>query len=146
MPEAGGGYVKIIPRGNDLFYFDRQVIFTDLYIDNECVNANRPAHNGRIILTKNIQLLNNLNLNYSDNSFAVEVSAMDYGNLHKLQYEYRLNKNEEWTKLEGNRIYFNKLAPGTYQLQVRDNEIMIMKRCKCYTFHQCVSANSGFLI
>lgn len=116
---GGGGYVKIIPRGNDLFYFDRQVIFTDLYIDNECVNANRPAHNGRIILTKNIQLLNNLNLNYSDNSFAVEVSAMDYGNLHKLQYEYRLNKNEEWTKLEGNRIYFNKLAPGTYQLQVR---------------------------
>lgn len=116
---GGGGYVKMIPNSNELFYFDRQVIFTDLYIDNECVNANKPAHNGRIILTKNIQLLNDLNLNYYDNSFAVEVSAMDYGNLHKLQYEYRLNKNEEWIKLEGNRIYFNKLAPGTYQLQVR---------------------------
>lgn len=116
---GSGGYVKIEPRDKNFLYFDKHVIFTNLYIDNECVNANQPARDGYIYLTKNIQLLNRLDLDYSNNSFAVEVSAMDYGNLHKLHYEYKLNEDDKWTKLDGNRIYFNKLTPGTYQLQVR---------------------------
>lgn len=116
---GSGGYVKIIPRNDGIYYYDRKVNFTDLYINNKCVNVNELASNGSVILLKNIQLLDKLELDYSDNSFAIEVSAMDYGNLHKLQYEYKLNKNEEWIRLEGNRIYFNKLMSGTYHLQVR---------------------------
>ena len=77
----------------------------------------------RVILSKNIQLLEEITLNYSDNNFALEVSAMDYSNLHKLQYVYRFDNKEDWLNLEGNRIYFNKLSPGTYKLQVKVNEI-----------------------
>ena len=75
------------------------------------------------MLQKNIQLLDEITVNYSDNNFALEISAMDYGIQHKLQFAYRLGAGEEWIKLEGNKIYFNKLSPGTYPLQVRVNEV-----------------------
>ncbi len=103
-----GGYVKVIPRAGEHCPHRRKVVFTHLYIDNEPV-----------IPGKNIQLLDLLELDYAHNSFAVEVSAMDYGNLHKLHYEYRLDKAGKWIKLEGNRIHFTKLMPDTYRLQVR---------------------------
>ena len=79
-------------------------------------------HDGRMLLKKNIQLTDNITLDYTDYNFALEVSAMDYGNLHKLEYAYRLGNNEEWIKLDGNRIYFNKLSPGKYDLEVKVND------------------------
>jgi len=63
---------------------------------------------------------------------------MDYNSLHKLQYAYRLNKDEEWVKLEGNRIYFNKLSPGTYQLEVKvyeNNNSYKNSKASCLTIH-----------
>ena len=94
--------------------------------------------NGRILLHKNIQLLNEITMDYSDSNFALEVSSMDYNSLHKLQYAYRLNKDEEWVKLEGNRIYFNKLSPGTYQLEVKvyeNNNSYKNSKASCLTIH-----------
>lgn len=93
---------------------------------------------GRILLNKNIQLLNEITMDYSDSNFALEVSSMDYNSLHKLQYAYRLNKDEEWVKLEGNRIYFNKLSPGTYQLEVKvyeNNNSYKNSKASCLTIH-----------
>ena len=58
--------------------------------------------------------------------------------MHKLQYAYRLNKDEEWVKLEGNRIYFNKLSPGTYQLEVKvyeNNNSYKNSKASCLTIH-----------
>ena len=116
---GSGGYVTIYPHDKSFYHVDKRVVFTNLYIGNECVNANQPTRDGIIHLSKNIQLLNKLDIDYSSNSFDIEFSAMDYGNLHKLQYEYKLKESDKWTKLDGNRIYFNKLTPGTYQLEVR---------------------------
>lgn len=48
---------------------------------------------------------------------------MDYGTQHKLQFAYRMDAKEEWVSFEGNRIYFNKLSPGIYHLQVKVNEL-----------------------
>ncbi|MCD8044672.1 MAG: response regulator [Tannerellaceae bacterium] len=119
---GAGGYVKILPNSSGLYHYDRKVVFTEFYLANERVRAGTPTNDGRIILHKNIQLLDHISMNHSDNNFAFEVSAMDYSNLHKLQYLYRLGEKEEWIQLEGNRIYFNKLAPGTYHLQVKVKE------------------------
>ena len=44
---------------------------------------------------------------------------MDYQNRHKQQFAYRLGEQEEWVKLEGNRIHFNRLSYGTFRLQVK---------------------------
>ncbi|MGL4851698.1 MAG: hybrid sensor histidine kinase/response regulator transcription factor [Phocaeicola sp.] len=119
---GAGGYLQIATTESTPYYYDQKVIFTELYLANERVNVGEPISDGRILLAKNIQLSTKIELDYSDSNFAIELSAMDYGQLHKLYYLYRLDEKEEWIKLEGNRIYFNKLAPGEYRLQVKVNE------------------------
>ena len=116
---GSGGYLRINPRFINYRHKSHPVIYTSLYLANQRMEVGSKNSNGRILLNKNIQLLNEITMDYSDSNFALEVSSMDYNSLHKLQYAYRLNKDEEWVKLEGNRIYFNKLSPGTYQLEVK---------------------------
>jgi signal transduction histidine kinase/DNA-binding response OmpR family regulator/ligand-binding sensor domain-containing protein len=116
---GSGGYVCIKPEPTEDNTSKSKVVFTALYVADKYVDADTPLSDGRIILKRNIQLLNEINLDYTDTNFALEVSALDYYNLHKLQYFYRLSMNDKWALLEGNRIYFNKLSPGTYHLQVK---------------------------
>ena len=127
---GSGGYLRINISQPDFYSDDHKIIFTGLYIANQRIDVDYMNPEGRIILRKNIQLSEEINLNYSDNNFAIEVSAMDYSNLHKLQYVYRFGNDEDWLNLEGNRIYFNKLSPGKYKLQVKVNEIHNFKNNK----------------
>lgn len=117
-----GKYLKIYPELNKVHPNKHKVIFTGLYLTNQRIDVGNSTHDGRVLLDKNILLLDKIIMNYSDNNFALEVSAMDYGAQHKLQFAYRMGSKEEWVKLEGNRIYFNKLSPGIYRLQVKVNE------------------------
>lgn len=118
-----GKYLKIDP--NQALYHPNQhkVIFTGLYLANQRVDVEKKMHDGRILLQKNIQLLDEITMDYSDSNFALEISAMDYGTQHKLQFAYRMDAKEEWVSFEGNRIHFNKLSPGIYNLQVKVNEL-----------------------
>ena len=119
MIGGSGGYLKIKPRNSHVNLNNNNVTLTGFYIANKRIEVNDTINDGRVLLKKNIQLLNEITLNHYDNNFSFEVSAMDYENLHKLQYAYRLSDNDEWIKLEGNRIYFNKLSPGKYKLQIK---------------------------
>ena len=58
---------------------------------------------------------------YGDSNFLMQFSMLDYSNTQNIRFEYRLNKNNEWTSIpEGsNTIYFNRMMPGTYRLEVR---------------------------
>lgn len=116
---GSGGYLRVNPHAIHYLRNSHPVVYTSLYLANNRMEVGDKNSNGRILLKKNIQLLNEITMDYSDSNFALEVSSMDYSSLHKLKYAYRLNKNEEWVKLEGNRIYFNKLSPGTYNLEVK---------------------------
>ena len=129
---GSGGYLRINPRFINYRHESHPVIYTSLYLANQRMEVGSKNSSGRILLNKNIQLLNEITMDYSDSNFALEVSSMDYNSLHKLQYAYRLNKDEEWVKLEGNRIYFNKLSPGTYQLEVKVYE---NSKASCLTIH-----------
>lgn len=119
---GAGGYLQIPSKSSYLYQHNRHVMFTGLYVANERVHVGVPTAEHRIILDKNIQLMHHIDMPYSDRNFALEVSAMDYGHLHKIHYLYRLSNSGQWIKLEGNRIYFNNLAPGTYPLQVKVEE------------------------
>ena len=120
---AIGGYLKITPKSayNYNIRTDK-VVFTALYIANKIIEAGAKTTDGRIPLTRNIQLSNSISMDYSDSNFALELSSMNYLEQHKVQYSYRLNSQEEWIKLESNKIHFNKLSPGTYNLEVKINE------------------------
>ena len=135
---GSGGYLRINPRFINYRHESHPVIYTSLYLANQRMEVGSKNSSGRILLNKNIQLLNEITMDYSDSNFALEVSSMDYNSLHKLQYAYRLNKDEEWVKLEGNRIYFNKLSPGTYQLEVKvyeNNNSYKNSKASCLTIH-----------
>ena len=92
---------------------------TDRYVADEHISVGEETTGGRVLLPRNIQMLDEITLNYSDSHFALEVSAMDYINQHKRHYEYRLGNRDEWIKLERNRIYFNRLSPGSHTLYVK---------------------------
>lgn len=47
------------------------------------------------------------------------MSSLNYQALHKTLFAYRLEDHTEWIQLNGNTISFNKLHPGTYNLQVK---------------------------
>lgn len=115
-----GGYLKITPRPTN--FYNRTgspVVFTGLLLANQKMEVDSRTSNGRILLPKNIQLLEEITMDYSDSNFALEVSSMDFQNRHKQQFAYRLGEQEEWVKLEGNRIHFNRLSYGTFRLQVK---------------------------
>lgn len=119
---GAGGYVEIDPNIVPHHNYNHRIVYTGLYLNENRVEVDKPEEDGRVLLNKNMQLTDIIQLDYSDRHFSVEVSSMEYGELHKLQYVYRLNKNEKWYKLDGNRIYFNNLAPGKYMLEVKVKE------------------------
>ncbi|MDO4757058.1 MAG: two-component regulator propeller domain-containing protein, partial [Parabacteroides sp.] len=117
-----GGYLEIDPTTISANAPNHRVVFTELYLNESRVEVDKAESNGRILLKKNMQQTDAIHLKYSDNHFSIEVSTMEYGELHKQQYVYRLSKNSNWLKLDGNRIHFNKLTPGTYLLEVKVKE------------------------
>lgn len=89
-----------------------------MYIANELVKVGDTGSSNQAILKNNIQLVDEIELDYHDRSFMLEVSAMDYANIHKLRYFYRLD-GEEWLAFSGNDINFNKLSQGRYTVEVK---------------------------
>lgn len=117
-----GKYLKIVPGMNRYQSIPHKVVFTGFYLANQRIDVGTKTPDGRVLLKRNIQLSDEIAIDYSDYNFTLEVSAMDYGIQHKLHFAYRLGTDGEWIKLEGNKIYFNKLSPGTYKLQVKVDE------------------------
>ncbi|MGM9697449.1 MAG: two-component regulator propeller domain-containing protein [Prevotella sp.] len=58
---------------------------------------------------------------YDESTFSMQFSLLDYRNVENITFEYRLSKNHGWTSIpEGtNTIYFNRMMPGQYKLEVR---------------------------
>ncbi|MDR0348273.1 MAG: response regulator [Tannerella sp.] len=122
---AGGtnGIIKIYPQlvqHNN--YASSKIIFTAFYLSNQFVNAGDTLADGRVLLKENIQQVDNIEVKYSDN-FALDVSAMNYKDMNNTCFLYRISKKEEWIRLTGNRLFFNRLPPGTHSLEV------IMESC-----------------
>ena len=116
---GSGGYLKIKPVFLNMRPVNQQAIFTGLYVANQRIEPGTPLADGRMLLSNNISMTKEVTLNYSDTNFSIDVSAMDFGNLHKIKYDYRIGVNDDWVRLDGNRVNFNKLAPGSYLLQVK---------------------------
>lgn len=58
---------------------------------------------------------------YSENSFSMEFSLLNYKNTDNIGFQYRINGAKDWTSTnEGNNVLaFNKLRPGKYVIEVR---------------------------
>lgn len=114
-----GGYIRVFPESVPDIYSSPGIEFTELYVGNKRVEPEKSIRGRHVTLDKNIQLLDEISLNYEFNNFAVSVSSMDFRSFNKNIFAYRLDDNSEWIKFQGNTIHFNELAPGTYNLQIK---------------------------
>ena len=72
------------------------------------------------------------NIPYSENSFSLEFSLLNYKNVEDVCFQYRINGGEWRSTDDGvNSIPFNKLNPGDYQIEVRAcSNGMVSKKSK----------------
>ncbi len=109
---------------SDLIAFGTSDGITAFY--PEVVKANK-MEMGNVYLTNFIvdgKSINNLadqfTIPYSQNSFILEFSLLNYKNTDNISFQYRINEGNWNSTNEGaNAVSFNKLKPGTYTLEVR---------------------------
>lgn len=59
-------------------------------------------------------------LPYDENTFSMDFSLLNYKNTDNIIFQYKIN-NSDWISTEegNNRIFFNRLKPGSYTIKVR---------------------------
>jgi DNA-binding CsgD family transcriptional regulator len=101
-----------------------ELIFTDLKIFGRSVPVgNLP--DGRIILDKPIEASDDIWLNYSDLSFTIDFTAIDYTNPLDKDFSFMLEGfNEEWEKTPQGKpsVTYTNLDPGSYVFKVRHKD------------------------
>ena len=96
------------------------VHLTGLFIGRMAVNS-LTLSDGERVVNGPMSESRNFNLSYSDNSFTMEFSLLNFSNSENTIYEYRLDNSEVWTRTTAgsNSITFNHLQPGSYSIEVR---------------------------
>ncbi len=103
------GVVRFNPEKEIALKDDYPVLFTSLKL----VEPFEPE--GNIVYADEIKL------SYSQNTFALTIGVPSAIGLKGVKrYYYRLlPRGEEWIRMEGNRLSFTNLAPGSYTLEVK---------------------------
>jgi len=93
-----------------------KMVITELRILN---NEIKPNSNG--VLLRNINDVDELNLNFKDKVFSFEISALEYSNSQKNKYAYKLEGFEDdWNYIDTRRhITFTNLNHGKYTLKLK---------------------------
>ena len=94
-----------------------KIVATELYVNNTAVRQYDDASP----LQKSIVLTDRLSLAHSENSFAIQVASLLYGNDEQVQMEYMLSGfDKNWVPVpENNIISFINVPDGRYKLYVR---------------------------
>ncbi|NME69870.1 hybrid sensor histidine kinase/response regulator transcription factor [Flammeovirga aprica] len=102
-------------------YLVGDLVFTELSVLNKTIHVNDTL-DGNVILKKNIQYTQKIELNHNQNSFAVQFSGLHFGSPYKNKYKYKLNGfDKEWITTDADfRIAkYTNLSPGNYTLEVK---------------------------
>jgi signal transduction histidine kinase/ligand-binding sensor domain-containing protein/DNA-binding response OmpR family regulator len=117
---------------NGVTYFDPEEIdtlnrkpeirITDFYLHNRAVRKGMRS-GGQEIINTAVTDAENFHLSHRDNSFSIELSAMEFYGPEHVTYLYSLNDNH-WTALpQGvNSVSFGDLQPGTYRFRFQAKE------------------------
>ncbi|MDV7185962.1 two-component regulator propeller domain-containing protein [Lutibacter sp. TH_r2] len=98
-----------------------QTVLTGFSIFNKLVKIGEKV-NGRVILQKSINQIEEIELKYSENSFSFEFAALHYAASRKNNYAYKLEGfNEDWMYTNSDNRYatYTNLEPGDYVLKVK---------------------------
>ncbi len=98
-----------------------KVYITNLRIFNESVSINEKI-NGRIVLSRNIEVSKKITLQQSDKNFTLEFIAMGVFDPYATIYSCKMEGfDKEWIKYDYNHrsITYTNLSPGTYTFRVK---------------------------
>jgi ligand-binding sensor domain-containing protein/signal transduction histidine kinase/DNA-binding response OmpR family regulator len=97
------------------------VFVSSFKVFNKEIEPNK-EQNGKVYFTKPIYLLDTLFLDYFDNVFSMEFTAVDFASPEKNKFAYRLEGLEkDWNYVDASKRMANytNLAPGTYTFHVK---------------------------
>lgn len=98
-----------------------EIIFTDLKIYNKSIPVGELS-DGRVILEKPIENSSHIQLNYLDQSFSIDFTAIDYTNPLENEFAYKMEGfNEDWqfTSTGQSSATYTNLDPGNYIFKVK---------------------------
>jgi signal transduction histidine kinase/DNA-binding response OmpR family regulator len=114
------GYIRISPEVRPNLYAP-QLRITSLEVNNKKIQPGAPDGND-LSLSKDIAFTDELRLNYSQRSVAVEFSALHFWQPAMNVYAYKLEGfDSDWTYVSGTKNFavYSNISPGTYTLVVR---------------------------
>lgn len=134
----------MLHNADDLIGFGTDDGITTFYPKN--VKANK-MELGEVYLTNFIvdgkpinSMTDEFSIPYSQNSFTLEFSLLNYKNADNLSLQYRINEGKWLATNEGNNsISFTKLKPGTYEVEVR---AMSNGNYSAHTTHLTICVNA----
>ena len=114
-----GGITWFNPQDIKQSKWDAKVRLTGFFVEGEEVNSTTLS-NGDQICDTTVIASDRFELNYQDNSFAIQLSTLTYDNPEHIIYYYSINNEPYVRLLPGvNELTFSHLSPGTYHFKVK---------------------------
>lgn len=101
--------------------FKAKVVISNFFISNEVLKRGE-ERNGRVILNKSIDEIDNLELKHFENSFSFEFAALHYSAPNKNRFAYKLEGfDEDWIYTNSSKRFatYTNLEFGKYTLKVK---------------------------
>lgn len=110
-----------------------EIRIADFYIHERQVKVGMKS-GGKNITDCPVSESEHFTLSHKDNSFSIELSAMEFYSPERIIYLYRLNSNN-WISLQtgNNRISFSDLKPGKYHFEIKAKDYNTFSPVKHFT-------------
>lgn len=114
------GLNKFQPDDIKINNFKPPVYITDFRLFNQSVPVKKDSNSESFSLSKQINFCKEINLEYHQNVITLEFVALNYLNLEKNQYRYKLEGfDDKWTQPGYKReVTYTNLHPGEYTFRV----------------------------
>lgn len=115
------GFVNFDPQSIEVNSKPARVFFTDFRVSGQPVSLRR-AEGKKEIINKNIDHVEEIELDYEDNTFSIEFSTLGFDDHKSVSFSYILDGYEEnWQTVGGDKNYasYTRVKPGTYQFKVK---------------------------
>ncbi|WP_075590107.1 hybrid sensor histidine kinase/response regulator transcription factor [Labilibacter marinus] len=98
---------------------DALPVFTSFSILNNQINVGDTLDN-RVVLSQDINLTDEVNIDYQNNSFSIQFASLHYAQANKNKCKYILEGFDmNWTEeLSGGQAKYTNLRPGKYQFKL----------------------------
>lgn len=117
------GYNSFYPDHQEEQTFSSPVVITDFKVFNQSWKA-FPAEERELISGLSPEFTREIVLNYKQNNFSFEFSALEYANPERNQFAYKLDGfDSEWQYTDASKrfAYFNNLKSGTYTFYLKSS-------------------------